>query len=139
MGKTGSGSGSVKPSAKVLKDIAEREKLLKEHQEALDKLYATDAAKEAIAFKKELTDLMERYSYSENDLLSLFLDSEQVSKAKDSGRRTYPKRALKTYVNPHTGEKIQTRGHNHNTLKAWKKEYGAAEVEKWLTHVDNKF
>lgn len=49
-----------------------------------------------------------------------------------------PKRAarkVKCYTNPHTGEKVQTKGGNHKGLKRWKDEYGAATVEGWSVYL----
>lgn len=40
-------------------------------------------------------------------------------------------RAVKRYVNPHTNEVVETKGGNHATLKVWKSEHGATEVESW--------
>jgi hypothetical protein len=45
--------------------------------------------------------------------------------------RTRKPRALKTFVNPHTGEKVETKGGNHKVLGEWKKTYGTAVVEGW--------
>ncbi len=42
-----------------------------------------------------------------------------------------PKRALKTYRNPHTGEVVQTRGGNHRTLNQWREQYGKEAVQSW--------
>lgn len=52
-----------------------------------------------------------------------------------TGRPRRAPRQTKCYLNPHNGEKINTKGGNHRGLKAWKDEYGAAVVDGWATIV----
>ena len=60
--------------------------------------------------------------------------------APQAGRRTpaavsggkRKERALKVYINPANGERVETKGGNHKTLKAWRQEFGADVVEGWL-------
>jgi hypothetical protein len=40
---------------------------------------------------------------------------------------------VKQYKNPHNGEVIETKGGNHKLLKEWKAQYGAEEVESWVS------
>lgn len=40
-------------------------------------------------------------------------------------------RQLKTYINPHTKEEVQTKGGNHKVLRQWKDEYGDEAVQSW--------
>ncbi|MBD8615396.1 MULTISPECIES: histone-like nucleoid-structuring protein, MvaT/MvaU family [Pseudomonas] len=46
--------------------------------------------------------------------------------------KTRKARVVKTYLNPHTGEKIQTKGGNHKQLKEWKGQWGGDVVESWV-------
>ena len=46
-----------------------------------------------------------------------------------------PKRALKRYTNPHTGEVVETRGGITKTLKAWRENYGKETVASWAETV----
>ncbi len=64
---------------------------------------------------------------------SLIPSSSGSSKREASGStRQRKERKTKVYKNPHTGETIETKGGNHNMLKAWKKQHGSDEVESWL-------
>lgn len=42
-------------------------------------------------------------------------------------------RVVKTYLNPHTGQKVQTKGGNHKVLKEWKAKWGGDVVEAWVS------
>ncbi|WP_422668052.1 hypothetical protein [Billgrantia lactosivorans] len=44
---------------------------------------------------------------------------------------------MKVYENPYTGEVVETRGANQNTLKAWKAEFDEETVESWLVRVED--
>jgi hypothetical protein len=48
------------------------------------------------------------------------------------GRTTRKARVKKVYMNPESGEKVETKGGNHKVLKAWKNTYGANTVDGWL-------
>jgi hypothetical protein len=50
-----------------------------------------------------------------------------------SAKQTRRARAVKLYMNPHSGKIVETKGGNHKTLKAWKAEYGSDIVESWLS------
>jgi predicted nucleic acid-binding Zn-ribbon protein len=47
-------------------------------------------------------------------------------------KKTRRAREVKSYVNPHTNEVVDTKGGNNRTLKMWKQEHGAETVEGWL-------
>lgn len=46
--------------------------------------------------------------------------------------KTRKARSIKVYVNPHSGERVETKGGNHKTLKEWKAKWGGAVVESWV-------
>lgn len=46
--------------------------------------------------------------------------------------KTRKARVVKTYTNPHTGQKVQTKGGNHKLLKEWKAKWGGDVVEGWV-------
>lgn len=53
--------------------------------------------------------------------------------AKATGEKaTRRERSVKVYLNPNSGERVETKGGNHKVLKAWKEEFGAETVESWL-------
>ena len=41
--------------------------------------------------------------------------------------------AVRTYVNPHTGEEVRSRGPNHRVLNEWRAKYGCEAVEQWVS------
>jgi len=41
-------------------------------------------------------------------------------------------RVVKTYKNPHNGQRVQTKGGNHKVLKEWKAKWGGDVVESWV-------
>lgn len=56
------------------------------------------------------------------------LDQSQQTKTVGTRRA----RTLKVYLNPHTNERVETKGGNHKVLKAWKQKHGGDTVESWL-------
>ncbi|CAH0650152.1 DNA binding protein [Pseudomonas sp. CAH-1] len=100
----------------------------------LETLKNDDGLKREIEFEKKLRSLLSEYGYSLRDIIAI-LDPESGSRrapaavAEKSSRKP---RQLKVYNNPHTGERVETKGGNHKTLKEWKSQHGADEVESWL-------
>ena len=100
----------------------------------LETLKNDDGLKREIEFEKKLRSLLPEYGYSLRDIIAI-LDPQSASRrapaavAEKSSRKP---RQLKVYKNPHTGERVETKGGNHKTLKEWKSQHGADEVESWL-------
>lgn len=100
----------------------------------LETLKNDDGLKREIEFEKKLRSLLSEYGYSLRDIIAI-LDPQSAGRrapaavAEKSSRKP---RQLKVYKNPHTGERVETKGGNHNTLKEWKSQHGADEVESWL-------
>ncbi|MDY7564714.1 DNA binding protein [Pseudomonas sp. RTC3] len=93
----------------------------------------------AFDFLTRLDSLADKYQFAPKDIVLLLDPSLGVEELPDgSGAQLKPApkkrkpRPLKNYLNPHTGEVVQTRGANHKVLKQWKALHGAAVVEKWL-------
>ena len=115
----------------------EKQKAVKQLQEELQKMEEDKELRKELDFKEELNKLMEKYGKSGKDMLEVLSALDPAVKSKldqgggassNDGRK---KRPLKTYRNPHTGEVVQTRGGNHKTLNAWRKQYGKEEVARW--------
>ncbi|WDU65019.1 DNA binding protein [Pseudomonas poae] len=92
----------------------------------------------AFNFLTRLDSLADKYQFASKDIVVLLdpsLGSEEFSKVSagqlNSPAKKRKPRPLKSYLNPHTGEVIETRGANHKVLKQWKALHGAAIVEKW--------
>ena len=100
----------------------------------LETLKNDDGLKREIEFEQKLRSLLSEYGYSLRNIVSI-LDPQSASRrapaavAEKSSRKP---RQLKVYKNPHTGERVETKGGNHKTLKEWKSQHGADEVESWL-------
>ena len=100
----------------------------------LETLKNDDGLKREIEFEQKLRSLLSEYGYSLRDIIAI-LDPQSASRrapaavAEKSSRKP---RQLKVYKNPHTGERVETKGGNHKTLKEWKSQHGADEVESWL-------
>lgn len=104
---------------------------------ALEALKGSEALQRELEFEDKLRKLLGEYSMSLRNVIAI-LDPKAAAGSvgtvgKVDGRRgPRAPRAVKRYVNPHTNEVVETKGGNHATLKSWKSEHGAAEVESWL-------
>lgn len=122
----------------LLNDYMQKEQMLKQLTDELQKMENDNRLKSELEFKEKLEALMKEYGKSAADVIDL-VDPKAASRASGSkaestgGRR---KRKLKIYKNPNTGEVVETRGGNQKTLKAWKDEYGSETVESWLVRVE---
>lgn len=118
-------SASVAPGYEVIKPL-------------IDDLQDPEVAK-SLEFLRRLEVIATKYQFSIRDII-LLLDPSQMDKLQlvSSGRvfeepaRPKSIRPLKIYINPHTGQRIETRGANHSVLKSWKLEYGAQVVNSWV-------
>lgn len=92
-----------------------------------------------LEFLKRLEAIAAKYQFSIRDII-LLLDPSQSDKLQsvppgnsfEQPAKSKIIRPAKVYVNPHTGQRIETRGANHSVLKSWKREYGAEEVGSWV-------
>ncbi|MGK9059948.1 histone-like nucleoid-structuring protein, MvaT/MvaU family [Pseudomonas asiatica] len=101
----------------------------------LEEMKSSSELQREIAFETKLRDLLAEYGCSLRDVINI-LDPQASRRAVASSvDERAPRRArkVKQYKNPHNGEIIETKGGNHKLLKEWKAEYGADEVEGWLT------
>jgi hypothetical protein len=116
-----------------LAEYRQLEKHLAEQLQALEALKGDAALKKEIEFETKLRELLDQYGFSLKHIINL-LDPQNSSRRSVPVQTTGPRkpRQLKIYKNPHTGEVVETKGGNHKTLKEWKTEHGADEVESWL-------
>lgn len=101
----------------------------------LEEMKSSSELQKEIAFETKLRDLLADYGCSLRDVINI-LDPQASRRAVASSvDERAPRRArqVKQYKNPHNGEIIETKGGNHKLLKEWKAEYGADEVDSWLT------
>lgn len=106
---------------------------LAEQLAQLDALKNDDGLKKEIEFETKIRALLAEYNFSLREV-KLILDPQAKSAAavKVDGRSHRKERALKVYINPNSGERVETKGGNHKVLKAWKEEFGSETVESWL-------
>lgn len=114
------------------------ERQIAEQLQALEALKGSSALQAELEFEDKLRKLLGEYNMSLRNVIAI-LDPKAAAGSgvavagKVDGRRgPRSPRAVKRYVNPHTNEVVETKGGNHSTLKAWKAEHGAEQVESWL-------
>lgn len=103
-----------------------------EEMARLESMKADEKLKAEMDFERKLTALMSQYDKSLRDVI-MILDpyvARETVKAND-GKGNRKARAVKIYEHPDTKERIETKGGNHKTLKAWKEEHGSEMVESW--------
>ena len=114
-----------------------KQEMLNQLQQEIQKMEEDKELRQELDFKEDLKQLMSKHDKSPKDMLEVLatMDSSVRNKIEQGGgsgnsdgRKTRP---LKTYRNPHTGEVVETRGGNHKTLNAWRKQYGKEEVARW--------
>lgn len=101
----------------------------------LETLKGSSELQKEIKFESELRDLLAQYGYSLRDIINI-LDpqaSRRVAAPVAVEKAPRRERQVKQYKNPYNGEIIETKGGNHKLLKEWKAQYGADEVESWLS------
>ncbi len=85
-----------------------------------------------IDFERKLKGLMAEYDKSLRDVIMILDPFVARGSAKaDEGKGNRKPREVKIYEHPDTGERIETKGGNHKTLKTWKEEFGSEMVESW--------
>ncbi|MEE4300350.1 MAG: histone-like nucleoid-structuring protein, MvaT/MvaU family [Pseudomonadales bacterium] len=112
-----------------LVELKTKQAALAELQKEVEALEKSKEIQKELAFKEDLEKLLKKYGKTMNDIVRAA--GGRSARAAGTGRKR-AKRKLKIYLNPHTKEKVETRGGNHRILKAWKAEYGADKVESWL-------
>jgi type IV pilus biogenesis protein CpaD/CtpE len=117
-----------------LAEFRQLERHLAEQMEALEVMKGDKGLEQEIEFESKLRALLGEYNKSRRDIVSI-LDPQaafKIGKANAPEKKARGARTVKVYNNPHTGETVETKGGNHNTLKEWKAEHGTDTVESWL-------
>ncbi|WP_304526814.1 histone-like nucleoid-structuring protein, MvaT/MvaU family [Halomonas sp. I5-271120] len=115
----------------ILVDYINREKEMKKLEAELERMRQDPKLQAAQSFQKDVQELMEMHEISPDEAVKLIkpeLAETQAEKPKSEGRN---KRRLKVFTNPHTGERVETRGGNNKQLKEWKAQYGEETVNGW--------
>lgn len=116
-----------------INDYYQKKQLMEKLSEELHQLEQDQALKHELEFEQKVRDLMKKYDKSPRDVLQVLgaIDPGIANSKSDAGSAGRPKRPMKTYKNPHTGETVQTRGGNHKTLNEWRDKYGKEAVQSW--------
>jgi len=116
-----------------INDYYQKKQLMEKLSEELEKLQQDEALKSELEFENAVRELMDKHDKTPKDVLRILstMDSSIASGKEEAATGNRPKRQLKTYRNPHTGEVVQTRGGNHKTLNEWRKKYGKEAVQSW--------
>lgn len=110
-------------------EFREIEKQLEDLKRRQEKLQDSDELKKDLEFEERLKSLAEEYGKTPQEVIRIVAPELTADQPASRARRP---RQTKIYVNPHNGEEISTKGGNHKTLKEWKQQYGAEEVESWV-------
>ena len=80
-----------------------------------------------IEFEEKLLALLKEYGKDLSGVVAL-LDPKSITTNSGRGRA---KRVERVYLNPHTGERVATKGGNNKTLRTWKDKWGEDTVMSW--------
>ena len=116
-----------------INDYYQKKQLMEKLSEELRQLEQDNALKRELEFEEKVRDLMKQYNKSPKDVLQVLgaIDPSVAGGKSDGGASGRPKRPLKTYKNPNTGEVVKTRGGNHKTLNEWREKHGKETVQSW--------
>ncbi|NMT65240.1 histone-like nucleoid-structuring protein, MvaT/MvaU family [Marinobacter orientalis] len=116
-----------------INDYYQKKQLVEKLSEELAQLEQDQALKGELEFENKVRELMKQYDKSPKDVLQILgaIDPSVAGGKSDTASGSRPKRPMKTYKNPHTGEVVQTRGGNHKVLNEWRKKYGKETVQSW--------
>lgn len=115
----------------IIAEYKALEAQIAEQQKRLEALKGDEKLQREIEFESKLRSLLADYNYSLRNVIAL-LDPKAEKGTLSPMKGARKERALKRYKNPNSGEIVETKGGNHKVLKAWKEQYGAAQVESWL-------
>lgn len=108
------------------------EQQLAEDLARLEALKADEGLKVEMAFEEKLKALMSKYDKNLRDIINILDPEAYRSRSAVAPEKTTRRaRAVKIYEHPDTKERVETKGGNQKTLKAWKAEFGDEMVESW--------
>jgi len=116
-----------------LAEFRKLEQQLAQQLAELESLKNDDGLKREIEFETKLRNLLAEYGFSLRNIIDLLDPAASRRSAPAEEKAIRKPRQLKIYTNPHTGERVETKGGNHKTLKEWKAEHGAETVESWVS------
>lgn len=98
----------------------------------LESMKNDEGLKREVEFEQKLRELLGEYSYSLKHIIAIIDPQAANRSAAEPVKNTRKARTVKRYKHPDTGEVVETKGGNNKTIKAWKSEHGAENVESWV-------
>ena len=116
-----------------INEYYQKKQLMDKLADELRKLEEDNALKRELEFEEKIRGLMKEHNKSAKDVLQVLgaIDPSVTGGKAEAASGSRPKRPLKTYKNPNTGEVVKTRGGNHKTLNEWRDKYGKEAVQGW--------
>ncbi|MNF56549.1 hypothetical protein D3C84_380390 [compost metagenome] len=101
---------------------------------ALEALRNDAALKRELAFESALNNLLTQFDISRETLVGMLgvAPRADAHKATTGKRKIVNREPAKTFLNPHTGERLTVKRLSHGKYKEWVEKYGAVVVETWL-------
>lgn len=117
----------------LIREYKELEQTVKSAMERMAVIEQDPAFARDNEFESKLRILLDENHKSLRDIINI-LDPQSTRPAafRTAEPKTRKPRALLTYVNPHDGSIVETKGGNNKTLKAWNAQYGKDVVQSWL-------
>ncbi|MBU2952296.1 histone-like nucleoid-structuring protein, MvaT/MvaU family [Marinobacter sp. F3R08] len=116
-----------------INEYYQKKNLINQLTEELNALENDVELKSELELENSIRDLMSEYDKSPKDMFKVLCSIDPSINNADKSSGTNPKRPMKTYKNPHTGEIVKTRGGNHKTLNEWRAKYGKSAVQSWAS------
>lgn len=118
-----------------LNQFREVERKIAEQLQILEDLKNDKGLQKDIEFENMLKELLTEYGMSNQSAIAIldpnYYASQGSGNQEKQVTRAKKPRAVKVFVHPETGEKIETRGGNHRLLRSWKDQYGDETVMGW--------
>jgi hypothetical protein len=116
-----------------INDYYQKKQLMEKLASELEQLEKDQSLKSELEFERKVRALMDEYDKTPKHVLQILatIDPSVAGSGSDSASGSRPKRPMKTYKNPNTGEVVKTRGGNHKTLNEWRKQHGKEAVQSW--------
>jgi hypothetical protein len=119
-----------------INDYYQKKQMMEKLAGELSKLEEDQSLKVELEFENKVRELMSEYDKTPKDFIEILSAIDpSIANPQPSGSGL-PKRAMKVYKNPHTGEVVRTRGGNHKTLNEWREQHGKATVKTWQEEDD---
>lgn len=120
-----------------LADFRKLQNALEQQQKIFNEMQGDPQIQDAIKFTKDLHAFLKKHDKSIADAilaLNPLASALQVDSFLCAGTATTTRyyKPLKRYVNPHSGEVVESKGGSNKTLMKWKRQWGRSVVATWV-------